>query len=194
MNPLDLIMVLFVFAIWSYVLWRENIVYDFAEKTFIAVSAGHSVMLGLTTLWNQDLARIATGETILIIPTILGLTYLLRLSKGYAWVSRYSTALIIGTILSMNVRTLPYNFESQLKATMLNLSNPNNIVIVVAAATTIFYYYFRRKPGMISDTLAKIGRGFIMSYIGAAAAGTLLTRQAYLTERVSFILKAFGII
>jgi hypothetical protein len=194
MDPLNLIMIFWVFAVWSYVLYKENLIYAFAEKTFIAVSAGHVLMTGLTSLWKQDLARIVSGEILLIIPTILGLFYLLRLNTQYQWLSRYSTGIFIGVTLGMAVRVLPYRIEGYLISSMVDLTQINNIILIIGTLTTIFYYYFMRKPGVIPDTVAKIGRFFIMINIGTSAAGTLLTRQAYLSERINFLLTALGLI
>lgn len=193
MDPLDLIMIFWVFAVWSYVLYKENIVYAFAEKTFIAVSAGHVLMTGLTSLWNQDISRIVSGEVLLIIPTVIGFFYLLRLNTQYRWLSRYSTALFIGTTLGMSIRVLPFRIEGYLLSTMVDLTQINNIIIIIGTLTTIWYYYFMRKPGTIPDSIAKIGRAFIMINIGSSAAGTLLTRQAYLSERISFLLTSLGL-
>jgi len=44
MDAIQLVGVIFVFAIWSYVIYKENIAYDLTEKTFIGVTVGHSVM------------------------------------------------------------------------------------------------------------------------------------------------------
>jgi len=194
MDAVQLVGVILVFAIWSYVIYKENIAYSFAEKTFIGVTVGHSVMLGLTAMWNQNISKVSAGNLLLIIPILLGFTYLLRLSPKYTWISRYATGIHIGTVLGMAICIAPITINSYIRATFLDLRNPNNIVIVGGAILVIFYYFFQRKPGRISDILSKVGRAYIMINIGSSAAGTLLTRQAYLTERVSFLLKAFGII
>jgi len=192
-DPLQLLGVFLVLAIWSY-LFKENQVYYFAEKTFLSITIAHSFCSGLITVWNQDVTRMLGGEYLLLIPTVLGLSYLLRLSSKYRWISRYSNAIILGSMIGISLQTQPITIQSNLKATMLDLSQPNNIIIIIGALTTIFYYYFMRKPGTISDYIAKIGRGFIMVTIGATAANVILTRQAYLTERINFILKALSII
>jgi hypothetical protein len=193
MDPRELLMVGLIFCIWSF-LYKENIFFRFAEKAFIAVTAGQTLCLGLQAVWNQNLARLTGGEYILIIPTLLGLTYLLRLSENYRWVSRFAIAIMMGTAVGMATRTQPFYVESQLLSTLLDLSQPNNIIIVVGAITSIFYFYFMRKPGTIADTVSKVGRGFLMINYGGIAAGVLLTRMTYLQERVHFILKALGII
>ena len=193
MDVRSLVMVALTLMIWSF-LYKENIFYRFAEKTFLAVTAAQLLGLQLQSLWAQDVSRIMNGEIMLILPTILGLFYLLRISNEYRWISTYSIAILLGTSLGLAVRVMPWTVERSIIATLLPFNSINNILIVIGVVATLFYFYFMRKPGGIPENISKIGRGFIMINFGAIAAGVLLTRLTYLVERTRFILEVLGLI
>jgi len=193
MDPRELLMVAITACIWSF-LYKETIFYRLGEKAFIGIAAAQTLCTGLQAVWAQNIVRVTGGDYLLIIPMLLGLSYLLRLSPTYRWISRYAIAILLGVGMGMAVRVAPWTFEQQVTSLFMNLTQPNNIIIIIGALTTVFYFIFMRKPGSVPDTISKIGRGFLMVNFGAIAAGVLLTRMTYLTERVHFILRALGII
>jgi len=193
MDPRQLFMLALTLMTWSY-LYRENFFYRLAEKTFIGITVGQLLCLQLQALWSQDIALVTRGEWLLILPTVIGATYLLRLSQKYRWISRYAVALLVASSVGLAVRVLPWIVEQHIVAVMAKLTVLDNAIILTAVVTSIFYFYFMRKPGGIAEQISKIGRGFIMVNLGAIAAGVFLVRLATLTERVQFILRTLGII
>jgi len=193
MSPIELLQVALLLFVWSF-LYKENVFFRISEKIFVAITVGQTICITIDSLWKQNVTRLIGGEFILLIPTLLGVTYLLRLNTKYKWASRYPNALLIGVGMGMSIRAIPYTVQIYMSAMMKNLLDPNNILIFIACITTIFYFFFMRKPGRIADPIAKIGRAFILFNLGTVAAGVFLSRLSYLVDMLKFILRTFNLI
>ena len=96
--------VLLTLAIFSKV-FKDNVVYKFAESLFVGVMVGYTVVVTYTQIilrklvdpLNAAFKAHDVGMIIaLIIATLIGMLYLSRFSQKAAWVSRYPIAITIG--------------------------------------------------------------------------------------------------
>ena len=101
---------LLTLSIFSY-LYGDNLFYKAAEHIFVGVSAGYIFTITFwDTIWPNLFGRlfpefVRAGfefDILYIIPLLLGIFMLFRLSKKYQWLSRISIAYIVGILLDLN--------------------------------------------------------------------------------------------
>jgi hypothetical protein len=105
-DPSVWIAAFFTIAIMSYA-FRDNIVFEFAEKTFIAAVVGQAVVVGYESLRQFGISQVIAGQYIYIIPIILGFLIFFRYHPQYFWLSRYGTAILVGVGAGLKLRTVP---------------------------------------------------------------------------------------
>ena len=110
---LDIIGIWFVvfltLSILSY-LYGDNPFYKIAEHVFVGVSAGYIFTITFwDTIWPNLFGRLFPNyiqagfdfDITYVIPLVLGIFMLFRLSKKYSWLSRISLAYIVGMMAGL---------------------------------------------------------------------------------------------
>jgi hypothetical protein len=183
-------------AIFSF-LYKDNPFYKLAEHIYVGVSAGFWVIY----VWSFDIKPMLidrfiseTGieKWILIIPAILGILMLTRWFPKTTWISRIPLAFTIGIGAGLGVTASIQGFLiPQIGATLLPLTNINNILLVIGVISTIIYFYFSKEFKGPLKLFSRLGIIFIMVAFGASFGYTVMARISLLIGRIYFLLHNF---
>lgn len=182
----------FTITILSYA-YKDNILFKFAERTFVAAVVGNSVVMGYNSLREFGLARLQAGNVAYILPIILGLTLFMRYHGKYFWVSRFGAAFLVGVGTGLTLRTTPKaNIIDQLARAITPGGNMLFWgIAVVTTFTIILHFTFTLKQvqaGRLS-ILPRMGRYLMLAAFGAAFGNTVMTRMNLLIGRLIFLLR-----
>jgi uncharacterized membrane protein len=192
-DPSVWIAAFFTIAIMSYA-FRDNIVFEFAEKTFIAAIVGQAVVVGYESLRQFGISQVIAGQYIYIIPIILGFLIFFRYHPQYFWLSRYGTAILVGVGAGLKLRTVPKaSIMDQILASV-NISQGTALLGIFGAFTTItvlLHFTFTNKQ--LHETqlriVPRIGQYLMLIAFGAAFGNTVMTRMNLLIGRLIFLLQ-----
>lgn len=185
---------LFIFSF----LYRDNILYRFAEHLFVGVSAGYLVAL---TWHNQIYPNLIVplfieGNLFYIIPLAFALCYFARFVPRLSHLIRLPIAFVLGWGSGV---AIPAFFQRdilrQTQGTLLVRdafvrwdSGLWAVVILVGVISTLIYFFFsRERKGIIKPT-ANLGAIFIMLGFGASFGYTVMARISLLIGRLQFLL------
>ena len=187
-------------------LFKYIVLYKFCEHTFIAVSVGIVVTMAVQTIRNNALAPLIAGDVFLLIPILLGLIVITRISRKYGYLSRISMATMIGATMGSTIRvTVQNNIIGQILPIIKDpiitsdiLTTLNNSFVWVGMICGFTYFLFTTKnlPRAAKrpyEIMSQIGRYVIIAMIGASFANTALGRQSVFLERIHFLLQVFGL-
>ena len=179
-------------------LYRDNILYRFAEHLFVGVSAGYLVAL---TWHNQIYPNLIVplfieGNLFYIIPLAFALCYFARFVPRLNHLIRLPIAFVLGWGSGV---AIPAFFQRdilrQTQGTLLVRdafarwdSGLWAVVILVGVVSTLIYFFFsRERKGIIKPT-ANLGVIFIMLGFGASFGYTVMARISLLIGRLQFLL------
>jgi hypothetical protein len=171
-------------------LWKTNKAYRLAEHIFLALGAGHAVVMGVnnirTIVWNPIFQK---GQVILIIPLILGLLLYARFFKSFAWLARIPTAVIIGSATAIAVRgTIQAQLLQQIAASAEGILTLNGFLVFFGTLVTIVYFtYTYKMTGPVAGA-ALAGRWVMMIGFGAAFGASVMGRLSLVVGRFQFLL------
>ena len=206
---------LFTLFIFSF-LYKDNPFYKIAEGVVVGVSAAYWMVVGFwTTLIPNLFGKLFPGwikgwampglegerEFIYIVPLILCVMLLWRLSPKGGWISRWPLAFIVGTF--SGIRLLGFlhaDFLSQIRNTVVSIFAVDHtgafafwpsiqmILIVVGVLCGLVYFFFSiEHKGFVGKT-AKVGIWYLMITFGAAFGYTVMGRIALLAIRLEFLM------
>lgn len=207
----------FTLAIFSF-LFGDNPFYKVAEAVLIGVSAGYWMVVGFWDVIVPNLlAKIspqtarawampglsgpeAARDMSYLVPLILGVMLLWRLSRRGAWIARWPLAFIIGTTAGLRlIAFLHGDFLAQIRNTILPLAVMNqgafdvwsslqNVFVVAGVLCALAYFFFSfEHKGMVGKA-AKVGIWVLMITFGASFGYTVMGRIALLAIRIEFLL------
>jgi len=197
-------------------LYKDNPLYKIAESVVVGVSAGYWMVVAFwTTIVPNLLGKLSPGwikswampgldtdaKLIYIVPLIMGIMLLMRLSPKGSWISRWPLAFIIGTTAGIRlIGFLHADFLGQIRNSVISLvvispdtgfdfwDSLKNIIIVIGVLATLVYFFFSiEHKGYVGKT-AKLGIWFLMITFGAAFGYTVMGRIALLAIRIEFLL------
>lgn len=201
---------LFIFSF----LYKDNPYYKFAEHLFVGVSAAYWMCMGFWgTMVPNLFGRLyppMVGPVIpalkdnppdpwMLIPLVLGVMLLLRLSSKAGWISRWALAFIVGTTAGLNlIRYLRSDFIQQINSTSFSLyvSGPDGfdlgatfsaIVIFVGVMCGLIYFFFSKEHKGAFGTGARTGIIVLMITFGASFGYTVMARISLLVGRMQFL-------
>jgi len=185
-------------ALFSF-MFRDNPIYKVVEHIFAGLSVGYQIGL----IWHSIILQqvwyeiFANGHWWRVLPGLLGILMLTRLSEKLSWVSRTSLACVMGAtaglflISELHGRVLP-----QMQDTMRPLSGADgfattllSLIVVVGVLSTLIYFYFSHEHKGALGVTAKIGVWFIMISFGAHFGYTVMGRVSLLIGRVQFLIE-----
>lgn len=181
----------FTISIMSYA-FKDNIVFKFAEKTFIAAVIGNAVVMGWNSLQQFGFNKITGGEFLYIIPILFGISIFMRYHPKYFWVSRYGTALLVGVGTGITLRTVT---QANITEQIIRSITPGESLIWVFTAIvtftiiTHFTFTIRQLHEGPVKTIPEIGRYLMLIAFGAAFGNTVMTRMNLLVGRLIFLLR-----
>jgi len=198
---------IFTLLIFSYLI-GDNFLFRGAVYIFIGVSAGYAAMV----VWHyvlmpklfQPLASADSSQILLVIvPLVLSVSLLAKLSPRISWLGSFAMALLVGvgaaTALSGAVigTLIP-----QSKSAMDAFVRPNFLQLIEAGAMvlgtvlTLIYFQFSAKRASdgsakrntIVEILAWGGRVFIAVTLGVLFAGVYMAALTAMIERLSSVI------
>jgi hypothetical protein len=175
-------------AAYSY-LYKDNLAYQIMEHVFIGISAAHAVVMGVQNIrdnaWNLAMA----GRYIWFVPMILGVLLYTRFFKGYGWLSRYPLGVLMGIGGGVAFRgALDGQLVAQIRATMVPITNLDQLVLFVGVVGTLTYFLFGPWSRMAPVKLvSQIGIWTMMAAFGAAYGNTVMARMSLVIGRLQWI-------
>ena len=189
--------VLLTLSIFSY-LYGDNPFYKAAEHIFVGVSAGYIFTITFwDTIWPNLFGRlfpeyVGAGfsfDITYVIPLVLGIFMLFRLSKKYDWLSRISIAYIVGMMAGLKFYVfLNSNLLTQIKSSTVNLSGTyfsifNDIIILIGVICGLVYFFFSKEHTGTLGKISRIGVYFLMIKFGASFGFAVMGRISLLIGR-----------
>jgi len=206
---------LFTLCILSF-LYGDNPLYKLAEAVFVGVSAAYWMVVGFWTGIVQNLfSKLAPDlirssllpglpesqqqELIYLVPLLLSVLMLMRLSPVGGWVSRWALAFFIGA--TAGIRLLGYlqsDFIRQIQSTILPLvvvgtqgfdfaASVQNLTIVVGVLSCLTYFFFSIEHRGVVGGVSRLGIWFLMITFGAGFGYTVMGRIALMAQRLEFL-------
>ena len=189
-------------AIYSF-LYRDNILYKFAEYLFVGVSVGY----GISVYWQNSFIRLVFNPLFItrtyivdghfhlwpflaiVIPTLMGLLMLSLFIKKYSWLIRVPIAFVVGAGSGMAIPATfqAYIFEHTKNTLYITLSISSFIMIIGVITTLVYFFFSKEHKGLLGKT-ANIGIWFIMIAFGASFGYTVMARISLLIGRMNFLL------
>jgi len=204
---LDIIGIWFVvfltLSILSY-LYGDNPFYKTAEHIFVGVSAGYIFTITFwDTIWPNLFGRLFPNyiqagfdfDITYVVPLVLGVFMLFRLSKKYSWLSRISLAYIVGMMAGLKFYVfLNSNLLTQIKSSTVNLTGSyfsifNEIIILIGVLSGLVYFFFSKEHTGIVGKISKIGVYFLMIKFGASFGFAVMGRISLLIGRFEELIK-----
>jgi len=190
-----------ILMLFSWFLYKQTVLYDIAEGVLIGTGAGYSFIMGIKAVRDNAVLPLLRGETIWIIPIILGVVIYLQLSDETIHFSRIPIAIIIGVGTGLSVRrVLLAEIIAQTRASMIDFSALdtvgiiNAILVLVGTITTIAYFTLSREQTGAFGTVTRIGRMYLMATFGAMFGSAIFGNIAVVAGRVEEILRGFGLL
>jgi len=184
---------LFVFSF----LYKDNILYRFAESVFAGVSFGYYIGLAYINTLEPNLFSPLFGDFSsnwsLLIPFAFGVLLYLRYVPKLAWISQWSLAVYIGYYIGVNLlQRLHGEILPQTKGTMLPLNVEfgqliGNLVVIVGVITVLIYFFFSTPHRGPLKPAARTGIYFLMISFGASFGYTVMGRISLLIGRLTFL-------
>jgi hypothetical protein len=195
-------------------LYKDNPYYKFAEHLFVGVSAAYWMVMAF---WNTMVPNLVAKlypslvkgalpsladkppEYWFLIPLVLGILLLMRLSPKGGWISRWALAFIVGTTAGLNlIRYLRSDFIRQIDNTMIPLvartdagvsflGSFSNIVIFVGVVCGLIYFFFSKEHKGLFGGAARLGIWILMLTFGAGFGYTVMARISLLAGRMSYL-------
>lgn len=201
-------------------LYKDNPFYKFAEHLFVGVSAAYWMVVGfwstlvpnlIARLWPSHMGGVlpsAVGterELMYVIPLVLGLLMLTRLSPKANWLSRWAMAFVIGFAAGTNfTRYLQSDFVSQIHSSIEPIYTPglsvmgtigdifSKLIIVGGLLSALIYFYFSKEHKGAFGRAARLGIWVLMAAFGATFGYTVMARISLLTGRMDFLIRWVG--
>ena len=192
-------------------LYKDNPFYRFAEHLFVGVSAGYYIVLNFWTvlvanLWDPLVAtfdgrhgapfavRLGDYRAFLLLPALLGLLLFSRFVRRYAWLSRWSLAVIIGVYAGLKTTGFAQSdFVAQVQGSIQPLwtghwgSSLSACIFTVGLLSSLLFFYFSREHKGALGAASRLGVFFLMVSFGAGYGYTVMSRISLLIGRFQFL-------
>lgn len=190
---------------------KDNPFYRFAEHLFVGVSAGyyfsmisfHQVLKPnllakvFPTMFASGAAAANPADYSLIIPGILGILMMFRLSANHSWISRFTVSFVMGVSTGLAIVYSTQQFLIPQVAKAIRplavagdyMTSFSNLVLVIGSVACLFYFFFSTEHrGPVYGNLARVGIWYLMVSFGAAFGATVMGRISLLIGRFQFLL------
>ena len=199
-------------------LYRDNPFYKFSEAVFIGVSAAYWMVIAFWTVlipnllgkiwpaWIQSWAMPGISPLrdedwwLYLIPLLLGVMLMWRLSPTGAWIARWPLAFIIGSTAGIRlVGFIQADFLSQIRNSIKPVTvasetgaldfwpSVRNILLIVSILSALVYFFFSIEHKGVVGKVSQMGIWVLMITFGAAFGYTVMGRIALLAIRFEFL-------
>ncbi len=206
---------LFTLFIFSF-LYKDNPLYKIAESSVVGVSAAYWMVIGFWDVIVPNLLGKVAPSVVrawaipgledppnywYLVPLILGVMLLWRLSPKGAWIGRWPLAFVIGTTAGIRlIGFIQADFLSQIRNTVIPVvatdpisggfdfwTSAKNLVVIIGVLAGLVYFFFSIEHKGIVGKTAKLGIWFLMVTFGAAFGYTVMGRIALFAIRLEFL-------
>jgi len=172
------------------VLIGDNPLSKFTEHLYTGILGGYIFATNWDYIRSNCVNNIAQGQIVYVVALALSLMLLSRLKPEWVWMSRYPVALTVGVGLGLAIRTtVMAEFLSQITATVLPLTNINNLVMVIGTVTATAYFIFRTEMKGAYEYVHKTGRVFLLAAFGVTYGQTVSFRFELVIGRLVDMLR-----
>ena len=203
-------------AVFSY-LAKDNLFYRLVQHAALGVSVGVGVVVAwqqvLQPMWllpiRQSLGGVAGMEWgwLWLGALVPGAMWYFQLSKRYFWVSTLVSGMFIGIAAGLAFKSEILLIMPQIRASLkpiIPFGRPggfwenlgpclSNLVFLTAMLTTLLYFFFSvRADNRLLRPPMRVGRLMLMVALGAMFGNTVMTRMAYLIERLNFLVEEWA--
>lgn len=206
---IGLILTLLVF---SYLI-GDNPLFRFAIYLFIGVSSGYAAVAAWHyVLWPKLFSQLGDADQLIlmIVPLILTVSLLAKLSPRIAWIGSFAMAVLVGVgaataVGGALIGTLLPQAGAAINAFDLSAANGSAAFVRLVEATIMFLgtvltlaafqYTVGRapdgsaKPGAFLNGLSKAGRVFVSITLGVLFAGVYMAALTAMIERLSSLIQ-----
>lgn len=178
---------------------KDNYFFRWSSSLTVGFAIAYGLIGRIQYLQSSLIVPLVTkGQYILLIPLILGFLAYSRLSKKYAWLSRYALSLMLGigmgvTIVGMLraqiIDQVGYTI-SDIVGSTTPLGYFNGILILIGTASTIAYFLFTREQKGAFGTFTRVGRVFMMVSIAIVFGGDYILWMASLIAALRLIINS----
>ncbi len=197
LDPWIWLSALLTLAIFSF-LFRDNILYQFAEHLFVGMSAGYLIAI---TWHNQMVPNLfeplfIQGNLVYIIPLLFGLCYFARFIPKMGYLVRLPIAFLLGwgsgaIIPAIFQRDILKQTQGTLLVKEAFLKWDTGlwaIIMLVGVISVLIYFFFSKERKGIMKPAANLGIIFLMLGFGASFGYTVMSRISLLIGRLQFLL------
>lgn len=188
----------FTIAATSYA-FRDNIVFKFAEYTFIGVAAGHQIVMGVKNIRDYGWTHLMSGEFVYILVFALGLLLYARFHREYYWLYRYPIAFLVGNGVGISIRAAIHSdFIVQVRATASTalitsdaFGTINALITFVGVIAALSHFIFTQERLHVGTIgwVPRIGRWMMLLAFGASFGNTIMSRFGMYQGRIIFLLR-----
>lgn len=184
-------------AIFSF-LFRDNILYQFAEHLFVGASAGYLIAI---TWHNQMVPNLfkplfIQGNIVYIIPLLFGLCYFARFIPKIGYLVRLPIAFLLGwgsgaIIPAMFQRDILKQTQGTLLVSEAFAKWDTGlwaVIMLVGVISVLIYFFFSKERKGIMKPVANLGIIFLMLGFGASFGYTVMSRISLLIGRLQFLM------
>ncbi len=188
-------------AIFSF-LYKDNPLFKLAEHLYVGAAAAYLFHI----VWYDNMLRDVIQPLFkpeagmdrnywVIIPSILGLLMLCRLSRKLETFSRISFAFVVGFAAGQAIpNTIAAWIIAQIGPTIQPLFTDtgfafNAFIIIVGVICVLFYFFFSLEHKGFVGGMSKVGIWFIMVSFGASFGYTVMARMSLLIGRIDYLFK-----
>jgi len=178
-------------------LYKENPFYRIMESLYVGCGVGWGLATSLFR-FNQTLDPLYKNPGVYwwyIIAIFLGLFWYAYWSKKYFFLYRIPLSYGIGLSIGTSLYGAVYStFIVQVTATFKGLgATPldtfNNILGAIGAFTAVLFFYFSKEHKGALGHASRIGRYFILIFLGSAFGNTIMGRTALVITMTTQLLK-----
>ncbi len=170
-------------------LYKENPAFRVAEFALVGSGSGYALALGWKNILDKVITPLGQGKMMALLPLVLGLLLLTKLSRKNAWMARYPMAVLVALGASVALRAaIKADLLTQIRATMLPLNSLNNLIIVFGTIGVVAYFFFTVGVNSgLRGQASRVGRIIMMIAFGAQLGSAAAVRTSLLIGRVVFV-------
>ncbi|MBW6513302.1 MAG: hypothetical protein K0B87_00890 [Candidatus Syntrophosphaera sp.] len=184
----NLVGAFFTLCIFSF-LYKDNPFYQMSEQLLVGISLGYSLVLTYERVFIPYFYQpiFLRHEWILIIPSIIGMFYLLRFTRKLSWLSRYPIAfsmMAVGASVALAMHNI---ILVQMRQAMVPIENVNLALIFLGTIAVLLYFFFSKAHTGLYGKFVDVGKWYMMVGFGASFGLTVMARISLLIGRIQFL-------
>jgi hypothetical protein len=181
-------------------LYRDNPFYRFAEHLFVGASAGYLLATQYQDVIVPNVIRplghwgSTPSAALVLIPLVLGILMLGRVSDRLAGPARWAIAFYVGVYSGIAITGY---MQAQVFAQLSDAVKPfapgwgaiSSALVLIGFLTVLAYFFFSAPHSGLHGVSARVGIWFLMIAFGASFGYTVMARVSLLISRVQFLLR-----